>query len=150
MTRRAGPGLAKTGFLPFTQSKTVELWQSADYCWREAFARADVVSEGAVRSESGEQIYYGTTSVILPLVSRGGVIRDEDAELAFRLLRVDPHARLRAVRIARLEAQLRAVEPLRKVATETFVRASPAGLRLDIEVEAQLCAAPSRTARVGG
>jgi len=143
VVHRLGPGLAKTGSLPFTQSKIVELWRSTDYCWRLAFESADVVSEGAVKRESCGLVYYGTTSVVLPLASYGGVIRDEEALVALRLLRVDPHARVRAVRIACLEARLRAGEPLGRVAAETFVRFSGQGLRLDVEVEAKVREEPA-------
>jgi hypothetical protein len=60
----------------------------------------------------------------------------------------DPHARLRAVRIACLEAQLRSGGPIGRVRAELFVRRDPRGVRLDIEVEARVF--DERSARTSG
>lgn len=108
----------------------------ADYRWREAFARADVVSEGATRAETAGLVYYGTTSIVLPYVSCGGSIPDAESQAIVHALDTDPHARLRAVRIACLEARLRSCGPLRRVRTDTSVRLASRGVCLDVEVEA--------------
>jgi hypothetical protein len=131
--KKRGPGIAKTRGLPLVRHRFVELWQSADYRWRELFETADVMSEGETRDEPAGRVYYGSTSVLLsfkPPVSKAELRAIE------RMLAVDPHARLRAVRIATLEAQLRAGGQLGRLRAELFVRRDARGVRLDIEVEA--------------
>jgi hypothetical protein len=116
----------------------MELWQTADYRWRELFESADVMSEGETRDEPTGPVYYGSTSVLLPLRSRGGSVPDAELEKIERIVAGDPHARLRAVRIACLEAQLRSGGPIGRVRAELFVRRDRRGVRLDIEVEARV------------
>ena len=136
--RRRGPGLAKVSGLPLLRRRYLELWQTADYRWRELFESADVMSEGETRDEPTGPVYYGSTSVLLPLASRGGAVPDEELAEIERLVIFDPHARLRAVRIACLEAQLRSGGRIGRVRAELFVRHDPRGVRLDIEVEARV------------
>lgn len=113
-------------------------YRANDHLLSELFDRADVVSEGMLRDERGGARYYGTTSVLL-LLSQGGGPGDAGgpsryAELAGR----DPHARLRALRIACREAQVRAGGPLSRIEAEVTVRPDARGVRLDVEVEAAL------------
>jgi hypothetical protein len=136
--QRRKPGLAKTRALPLVRRRHVELWQSADYRWRELFETADVMSEGAPREEADGAVYYGSTSILLPLASRGGSIPDEHVQDVIRALAGDPHARLRAVRIACLEAQLRALGPIGRVRAELVVHSDLRGIRIDVEVEARV------------
>jgi hypothetical protein len=143
------PGLAKTRQLPLVRQRSVELWQSADYRWRELFETADVMSEGAARVESSGAVYYGSTSVLLAVVSHGGKIPDAEADALCRLLAGDPHARLRAIRIACLEAQVRSGGVLGRVDAELAVRRDPRGVRVDIEVQAQIVAQSTRRGRRG-
>lgn len=124
--------------MPLVLRRSLDLWKSTDYRWRELFESADVMSEGAIRSEQEGRVYYGSTSVLLPRASRGGAIPDEEIETVLRLLRADPHARLRAVRIACLEAQLRAGEALGPVRAELTVRRDSRGIRVDVDVEARV------------
>jgi hypothetical protein len=133
-----GPGPAKARALPIIRSRTIELWQSADYRFRELFEAADVMSEGATRSEPDGAMYYGSTSVLLPLISRGGNVPDERAAEIARLVANDPHARLRAIRIACLEAQVRSGARIGRVRAELFVRSDARGIRVDVEVEARV------------
>jgi len=112
--------------------------QSVDYAWRELLERADVVSEGAVRKESDGLVYYGSTSVLLIPSESGRAYSDADMDAFARLLTVDPHARVRAVRIACLEAQLRAGCDIGAVRAELTVRRHARGVRLDIDVEARV------------
>jgi hypothetical protein len=114
------------------------MWRSADYRWRELFEAADVMSEGAVRQELEGPTYYGTTSLLLPFTSRGGLVPDELALDVTRLVSRDPHARVRAVRIARREAQVRSVHPIGRIRAELVVRHDSRGIRLDVEVEARV------------
>lgn len=132
--RRGGPGLKKTRSLPLVERRTVELWRGTDYRWRELFETADVVSEGAIRHEQDEPIYYGSTSVLLTAARIGAADVDE----VQRLITRDPHCRLRAVRIACLEAELRARAPLGRVHAELCVRRDRRGVRIDVDVEAKV------------
>ena len=131
----------KTRGLPLLSRRNLELWQSADYRWRELFESADVMSEGALREESEGPVYYGSTSVLLLVESQGGRVPDAAIDDIARALSADPHARLRAVRIACLEAQVRCAAPLGRVRAELFVRPSRRGIRVDVEVEARAEAA---------
>ncbi|MET0792411.1 MAG: hypothetical protein ABW061_12900 [Polyangiaceae bacterium] len=139
MARKArGPGPAKTKALSIGTSRTLELWQSADYRLRELFEAADVMSEGATRSEPDGATYYGSTSVLLPFVSHGGAVPKERATQIARLIASDPHARIRAIRIACLEAQVRSGAPIGRVRAELFVRRDARGIRVDVDVEARV------------
>jgi hypothetical protein len=105
---------------------------------RELFESADVMSEGATRAEPDGATYYGSTSVLLPFVSRGGQVPNDRARDVARLVASDPHARLRAIRIACLEAQIRSGAPIGRVRAELFVRTDARGIRVDVEVEARV------------
>jgi len=136
--RARGPGLKKTHALPLVSTRKVELWQSADYRWRELFEAADVMSEGATRDEPDGKTYYGSTSILLPFSSRGGLIPDDQAEQVVRLVARDPHARLRATRIARLEAQVRSGSPIGRVRAELGAAIVAHGVQVSVEVEARV------------
>ncbi len=139
LARKAtGPGPAKTKALAIGTSRTFELWQSADYRLRELFEAADVMSEGATRSEPDGATYYGSTSVLLPFSSHGGAVPKERAREIARLIANDPHARIRAIRIACLEAQVRSGAPIGRVRAELFVRRDARGIRVDVDVEARV------------
>ena len=135
---RHRPGLAKARAVAFVRRRQVEQWAAIDYRWRELFERADVMSEGAVREEPNGATYYGSTSVILPVVSRGGLIPDQQVSLIARALSGDPHARTRAVRVAYLEAQLRARAPMERLSAEFTVRHDAHGIIVAVDVEAKL------------
>jgi hypothetical protein len=136
--KTAGPGPAKAKALPLGATRTLELWQAADYRLRELFEAADVMSEGATRSEPDGATYYGSTSVLLPFVSHGGSVPKERARDIARLIASDPHARIRAIRIACLEAQVRSGAPIGRVRAELVVRRDARGIRVDVEVEARV------------
>ncbi len=142
-----GPGPAKARELAIGARRTLELWQSADYRLRELFEAADVMSEGATRSEPDGATYYGSTSVLLQFLSQGGAVPNERAADIARLIAGDPHARLRAIRIACLEAQVRSGAPIGRVRAELFVRRDPRGIRVDVEVEARVFENSERPAR---
>jgi len=135
--RPRGPGLSKTRALGLLERRTLTLLRSSDYRWRELFERADVMSEGACRDEpDGTTAYYGSTSVLLPFASKGGAVPDELGAEVAALIASDPHARVRAVRMACLEAQVRSRGPLGRVRAELFVRSTTRGIKVDVEVEA--------------
>lgn len=141
------PGLAKTRRQPLVKQRQIQLWQSTDYRWREMFESADVISEGATRDEPDGTVYYGSTSILLALFSHGGAVPDQHLDAVTKVVSVDPHARVRAIRIACLEAQLRSGGPIGRVRAEVFVRTDPRGVRIDVEIEARVYREPSRTVR---
>jgi hypothetical protein len=158
MTRKPPkrPGLVKARSEPFISRRSVPLVKSSDYRFRELFENADVMSEGKAKDEPDGATYYGSTSIVLPFVSKGGAVPDDEAEQLLALLATDPHARVRAIRIACLEAQVRARAPIGRVRAELFVRRDRHGLRVDVEVEARVFeepgekpAAPPRSQRGG-
>jgi hypothetical protein len=136
--RAARPGLAKTQREGLFLRRKIDLVKASDYRFRELFENADVMSEGKTRDEAEGATYYGSTSILLPFRSRGGGVPDEQADELIALLRSDPHARLRATRVACLEAQVRAHAPIGRVRAELFVRKDRKGVRVDVEVEARV------------
>jgi hypothetical protein len=132
------PGLAKAHAEPLLSRRALPLVKSSDYRLRELFERADVMSEGKTREEPDGTTYYGSTSVLLTFTSRGGFVPDDGAEEMVALVRIDPHARVRAIRIACLEAQVRAHAPIGRVRAELSVRLDRRGVCIDVEVEARV------------
>lgn len=151
------PGLAKTREQPLLVRRSLELWQSSDYRWRELFEAADVMSEGATRSEREGAYYYGTTSVLLPTTTAGGALRPSEVEHILGAARLNPHARVRAIRIAYREALVRAAAPLGRLQAELVIRSDPRGVCFDVDVVARVFldektapAPPARTPRRTG
>jgi hypothetical protein len=131
------PGLKKASPSPLIRRRSVELWASSDYTIRQMFEQADVMSEGAPRREASRTMYYGTTSIVLLTQSRGGHVPDQALLDSVRLLRADPHARLRALRIAWREASVRARAPLGQLRAELSFSATTTGVKIDVDVEAE-------------
>jgi hypothetical protein len=129
-----GPGLAKARALPHLVERMALLCRAPDPAWRDLFARADTVSEGAARSEKQGRVWYGSTSLILRIE---GADADRLAKLAAVAER-DLHIRLRAVRAAQREACLRAPSRLGRISCEIRVTADPAGVRIDVDLQAPL------------
>jgi hypothetical protein len=130
------PGLCKATVQPLVVRRHVELWYSSDYRVREMFEQADVMSEGAARQEGAHSVYYGTTSIVLPVQSKGGHIPDLERHDTLRLLACDPHARVRAVRIAWREARVRSAAPLGQLRAELVFSLIELGVKIDVDVEA--------------
>lgn len=137
-SRHGRPGIAKTRRMPLVGRRNSSMIRSTDYRWRQLFETADVLSEGAIRKEAEGAVYYGSTSVLLPDRSHGGNFDDAERDELLRLLQVDPHARLRAIRIACLEAELRARRTIGAVRAELVVREDARGVRIDVDVESQV------------
>jgi hypothetical protein len=117
-------------------TRRVERWQTTDYRIRQMFEAADVMSEGASRQEHSGHVYYGTTSIVLPTVSKGGYIPDAElSRMAFVLDR-SPHARVRAIRIACREALVRSNRPLGPLRAELVFSCASSGVKIDVDVEA--------------
>jgi hypothetical protein len=130
------PGLAKAKAAPLLVRRRIELGQLQDATLRELFAHADVMSEGSSRPDTGGLVYYGTTSVLLARERLGRDLDDAGLSAAAQFISADPHARVRAVRMACLEAQLRASGPLDRVMAVLSVRANARGVVMHIDVEA--------------
>src|SRR4029079_4532391 len=94
--------------IPLVQRRLVELCNAHDGRFRDILDTADVMSEGQVSIEDGALVYHGTTSVLLLRRSHGGHLPDLDVDALARVLRSDPHMRLRTLRIAHREATARA------------------------------------------
>lgn len=143
----AFPGLVKIRSVPLVQQRHIELRTAHEGRWREILDAADVVSEGRARQEGTSLVYYGSTSVLLPRRSAGGLLPDLDVASLAALLRLDPHVRLRALRIAHREAQARAGASMRMVLAEIQINEAHRGVIIAVEVTARLARTPLRVTR---
>jgi hypothetical protein len=130
------PGVRKARDVALLQQRQRSMWQCSDALARSLLESADVMSEGASRDEGERSVYYGTTSLLLLLASRGGRIPDDKVNEALRWLQADPHLRLRVVRLAQREAAQRANCELHCLHAEVTFFNVEGALRVDVEVEA--------------
>jgi hypothetical protein len=86
----------------------------------------------------------------LPFTSLGGLVPDELAAHVRRIVAHDPHARVRAIRIAYREALVRSVHSIGRIHAEFVVRRDERGIRVDIDVEAHVLSAHRSAKRSGG
>jgi hypothetical protein len=93
------------------------------------------VSEGSVVQEAAGQVWYGSTSLILAVPP--GTPAGELAFLA-GVAAKDLHVKVRAVRLARREAQLRAPSSLGRSSCEIRVVSEARGVRIDVDIQAPL------------
>ena len=107
MIARRGPSLAKTR-APALIERDGSRVRTTNGRWRELFARADVMSEGMIREEVGERVWYGSTSLILELPVETSL---EDRAELLAIARKDVHAHVHVLRSAHREAQSRAPGP---------------------------------------
>jgi hypothetical protein len=143
----SAPGLAKIRSAPLVQRRTVQLSSVSTGRLREIVDAADVMSEGCTRPDGDRLVYYGSTSVLLLRRSAGGEVPDVDVHSLAALLRVEPHVRLRVLRIAHREASARAGGPLGTLHAEIDVAASARGVALLVDVVARLARGHLRGAR---
>lgn len=136
--RSPKPGLAKVRAPALVTRRRVELVALHEGRWRGIVERADVVSEGQSRVEPDGVVYYGTTSLIFGVEPDAGELPRERLELLAALLRNDPHARLRALRVAQREANARAGGPLGPLHAEMTFEATARGVAITIDVTARL------------
>ena len=136
----SSPGLTKIRSIPLVQRRSVELCTAHEGRFRDILDAADVMSEGQVSIEGGALVYHGTTSVLLLRRSHGGLLPDLDLDVdsLARVLRSDPHLRLRALRIAHREATTRAGSPIGSARADLRVDPSARGVIISIEVSAPL------------
>jgi hypothetical protein len=136
IVERKGPGLVKSRPAYFVEQPVRRMVRCSDYLWSELFKVADVVSEGAIRIETAGPIYYGSTHIRLPnalLAARG---HRRDVAALENLMHLDPHLRVRALRVARLEAQIRSGSDFESVRSElTFANVNDE-LRISVDIEA--------------
>lgn len=131
------PGLVKVRRAPHFSTTTksfVKLLDGAVKTWVEL---ADVVSEGSSQSDAqGRPVYFGSSSIVLEW-SRAPDERLCDPELS-PLVMSDPHLRVRALRIARREAEVRAGGELCSMRADLLAHTSRRGIVLTIDVEARV------------
>jgi hypothetical protein len=144
MGPRRGPSIAKARRVALVSTDRRSRLRVNEPAWRELFDRADAVSEGSCRDEAGERVWYGTTSLILPLPEH--TTAEERHYLAAVASR-DLHVRLRALRYAHKEAQSRAPAPLDRSTCEITVSGDPNGLRVDVDIQAPLIEGRLETSR---
>jgi hypothetical protein len=138
------PGLAKSrrpSPVLITRGARV---RTIDARWRDAFDAADAVSEGAWRTERTGQVWYGSTSLIVPLDAE----TDEERAFLAAVAERDLHVKTRALRVAVREASVRAAAEapaelgggvrLGKSQCEVRFAVDPRGLRIDVDVQAPL------------
>ena len=129
------PGVAKTKNAPLLRTRTLVLVAGSDARWKALFESADIVSEGAPSGEDPSRLYYGSTDIILRVKpDRTG----ETVSSLTTLASADPHVRLRAMRLARVEAAQRASGPLARVESQITVQSRPDGIGVHIELEARV------------
>ena len=135
MNPRRGPSIRKAK-APDLVERAGPFVRTTEGRWRELFADADAMSEGAVRDErNGERIYYGTTSLILGLPVETPV---EERAFLRALAEKDVHVHVHALRCAHREAQSRAPGQLGRTVCEVRFSEDPSGLRIDVDVQAPL------------
>lgn len=103
--------------------------------WRDLFEVADAISEGAVKQEGVERVWYGSTSLILGLPVETSL---EDRAWLLGVAKKDVHVHVHALRAAHREAQSRAPGQLGRVSCEITFSDDPRGLRIDVDVQAPL------------
>jgi hypothetical protein len=140
---RSGPGLAKVRTIPLTRRREKLLVAIADGPMRDWLERADIVSEGAVQ-EGAQPSYFGTTSIVLPWDAAENTKNATALERG--ALALDPHLRVRALRIARREAEMRAPGALASIRAEIEIALTTRGITLCIDVEAKVATRRKRTA----
>jgi hypothetical protein len=131
---KRGPSLKKAR-APALLERRGTFVRTSEGRWRELFAAADAISEGAVKIEPGGRVWYGSTSLILILPT--GTPEEERAELR-ALAEKDVHVHVHALRCAHREAQSRAPGMLGRTVCELRFDDDPRGLRIDVDVQAPL------------
>ena len=134
MNPRRGPTLRKAR-APDLIERDGPFVRTTEGRWRELFAKADAMSEGAVKDEQGERVYYGSTSLIVGLPVDMPV---EERTFLRALAEKDVHAHVHALRCAHREAQSRAPAMLGRTACDVRFSEDPRGLRIDVDVQAPL------------
>jgi hypothetical protein len=134
VSQRRGPSVRKAK-APELVERAGPWVRTTEGRWRDLFADADAMSEGAVKDEKGGRVYYGTTSLILGLPVETPV---EQRSFLRALAEKDVHVHVHALRCAHREAQSRAPAMLGRTVCELRFSEDPRGLRIDVDVQAPL------------
>jgi hypothetical protein len=137
--KRTGPGIAKVRHAGLVSTRALTLVRATDPTWAQLFDEADVVSEGVAGQEGGRLVYRGFTSIVL-VRERERHDAAWDVAAAARLAALDPHFRVRAMRVARREAQARAPGALEVAHMDVLVRQGPRGITVEVDVEGEVAA----------
>lgn len=136
--KREGPGLAKTRGAKVVERIKREWVRCNDYHWRALFESADTLSEGAIKTSAEGSTYFGSTHIHLRHVALAKLTDDLDPGDLFKIVQADPHVRLRAVRLACLEAMVRANAAFSSVSTEITFRPELLAICISVDIEAKL------------
>lgn len=119
--------------------------RSEDAFWRDLFKSADVVSEGAVQRATAGALdgacYYGTTNIVVTFPAEFE-LRECAAHAA--IARACVHVKLRALRVARREAQSRANMDLAASHCELAFTSDATKLHIHVELSAKVLHKNSR------
>jgi hypothetical protein len=132
--RGPGPSLAKAR-APALIERRGTFIRTSEGRWRDLFAAADTMSEGAIKDEGDSRVYYGSTSLILTLPTG---TPEDDCVTIRALAEKDVHVHVHALRAAHREAQSRAPGLLGRIVCELRFCDDPRGLRIDVDVQAPL------------
>ncbi|HNS96109.1 MAG TPA: hypothetical protein PLJ27_03415 [Polyangiaceae bacterium] len=138
-----GPGIRKVRHPHPETVRVLSFVQVGDAFWSSLLEDADVISEGATSPEGSSLVYRGSTSIMVRSDTMALVTHGSKG----RAMIIDPHLRLRAMRIARREAQARAPGMLGPLQMDLFVHAEARALRIDIDVDAVVEHRASRMGR---
>lgn len=139
---RPGPRLRKARAPGLVEQRAATFVRTTEGRWRALFKGADSVSEGAVRDESGQRVWYGSTSLILEFPVD---IPVEERPFVRAVAEKDVHVHVHALRAAHREAQSRAPGMLGRTVCEVRFEDDPRGLRIDVDVQAPLIERRSAT-----
>ncbi|MBL8743343.1 MAG: hypothetical protein JNK04_19665 [Myxococcales bacterium] len=126
------PGLAKARQRSILGQKTRQFIRAQEASLRSWMDHADVVSEGRTNGDR----YFGSTSIFLAWhKAPEGLSYGGDAAHA---LLYDPHLRVRALRLARREAEARATGNLSSMSADLRTDFDARGMFVTVDVEAAL------------
>jgi hypothetical protein len=140
-SERKGPGLAKSKQARLVESRSFDWIRCTDYHWRDLFSKADVISEGAVRNDADGPTYYGATYIRFRFDSIEKTIKANERQQLAQMMRLDPHVRLRAMRLACIEARVRSNSEFSHVTTDIAVSEDEATVSICVDIEAKLISA---------
>jgi hypothetical protein len=123
--------LTKIRAVPIFRAHRVAIVRTVAGRMRELVESADVVSEGATRTEDGSAVYYGSTSLLFRAEAIG--VSPEDLKL---VLERDPHVRLLALRVARREIAARVASDIGPLRAEVSVSLKGRCVTFDVDVVA--------------
>ena len=133
-------GLAKARLRRAFTLERVTRARSEDAFWRDLFKSADVMSEGAVQG-TRDASYYGTTNIVVTFPAH---FESNECAAHAAVARACVHVKLRALRVARREAQSRANLDLAASHCELAFTSDATRLHIHIELSAKVLHKNSR------